>query len=50
MRFQKFSFGAIRIDDITHEHDVIIDGGQVRKRKKSHPRNSAATLDTRRCR
>jgi hypothetical protein len=34
MRFLKFSFGAIRIDDITHEHDVIIDGGQVRKRKK----------------
>jgi hypothetical protein len=34
MRFQKFSFGAIRIDGITHEHDVIIDRGQVRKRKK----------------
>ena len=34
MRFQKFPFGAIRIDGITHEHDVIIDRGQVRKRKK----------------
>ncbi len=34
MRFQKFSFGAIRIDGITHEHDVIIDRGQVRQRKK----------------
>jgi hypothetical protein len=34
MRFQKFSFGAIRIDGITHEHDVIIDRGRVRKRKK----------------
>ena len=34
MRFQKFSFGAIRIDGITHEHDVIIDRGQVHKRKK----------------
>ena len=28
MRFQKFSFGAIRIDGITHEHDVIIDRGK----------------------
>jgi hypothetical protein len=34
MRFQEFSFGAIRIDGITHEHDVIIDRGRVRKRKK----------------
>src|SRR5258706_9924577 len=34
MRFQKFSFGAIRIDGINHEHDVIIDRGRVRKRKK----------------
>ena len=34
MRFQDFSFGAIRIDDITHEHDVVIDRGTVRKRKK----------------
>jgi hypothetical protein len=34
MRFQKFSFGAIRIDGVTHEHDVIIDRGRVRKRKK----------------
>ena len=34
MRFQKFSFGSIRIDGITHEHDVVIDRGKVRKRKK----------------
>jgi len=34
MRFQDFSFGAIRIDGITHEHDVVIDRGTVRKRKK----------------
>src|SRR5687767_1427672 len=34
MRFRKFSFGAIRIDGTTHKHDVIIDRGQVRKRKK----------------
>jgi hypothetical protein len=34
MRFQKFSFGSIRIDGTTYEHDVVIDGGQIRKRKK----------------
>src|SRR5258708_30191932 len=34
MQFQDFSFGSIRIDGITHERDVVIDCGQVRKRKK----------------
>src|SRR5207245_5902410 len=34
MRFQKFSFGSIRIDGTTYKHDVVIDRGQVRKRKK----------------
>ena len=34
MRFEAFSFGSIRIDGITYEHDVVIDHGQVRKRKK----------------
>ena len=34
MRFEAFSFGSIRIDGITYEHDVLIDHGQVRKRKK----------------
>jgi hypothetical protein len=34
MRFDAFSFGAIRIDGVTYEYDVVIDRGQVRKRKK----------------
>jgi hypothetical protein len=34
MRFEGFSFGSIRIDGITYEHDVVIDHGEVRKRKK----------------
>ena len=34
MRFEKFSFGSIRIDGTTYEHDVVIDRGEVRKRKK----------------
>ena len=34
MRFDKFSFGSIRIDGSTYEHDVIIDRGKICKRKK----------------
>jgi hypothetical protein len=34
MRFDAFSFGSIQIDDITYDGDVIIDRGDVRKRKK----------------
>jgi hypothetical protein len=34
MRFESFSFGSIRIDGTTYEHDVVIDRGEVRKREK----------------
>ena len=34
MRFEAFTFGSIRIDGVTYEHDVVIDRGRVRKRKK----------------
>jgi hypothetical protein len=34
MHFDKFSFGSIRIDGSTYEHDVVIDRGEIRKRKK----------------
>ena len=34
IRFEAFSFGSIRIDGVTYERDVLIDRGQVRKRKK----------------
>jgi hypothetical protein len=34
MRFESFSFGSIRIDGVTYEHDVVIDRGKIRKRKK----------------
>jgi hypothetical protein len=34
MRFEQFSFGSIRIDGVTYEHDVVIDRGEVRKRRK----------------
>jgi hypothetical protein len=34
MRFGSFSFGSIRIDGVTCDYDVVIDGGEIRKRKK----------------
>ena len=34
MQFGSFSFGSIQIDGITHEHDVVIDHGEVSKREK----------------
>jgi hypothetical protein len=34
MRVEDFTFGSIRIDGVTYEHDVVIDRGQVSKRKK----------------
>src|SRR6266496_5154540 len=34
MRIERFTFGSIRIDGETHAHDVVIDHGRIRKRKK----------------
>lgn len=34
MRFEAFAFGSIQIDGVTYEHDVVIDRGEVLKRKK----------------
>lgn len=34
MRFDSFSFGSIQIDGTVYEHDIIIDRGEIRKRKK----------------
>jgi integrase len=39
MRFEQFPFGLIRIDGLTYEHDVVIDRGEVRKRKKNQRRH-----------
>jgi hypothetical protein len=33
MRFD-FAFGALRIDESTYKHDVVIDRGEIRDRKK----------------
>jgi len=34
MQFESFSFGSIIIDGTAYNHDVVIDRGRVRKRKK----------------
>jgi hypothetical protein len=34
MRIDRFTFGSIRVNDVTYDHDVVIAGGEVRKRKK----------------
>jgi len=38
MEFQQFSFGQIRIDGIEYGYDVVIDRGEVQKRKKKASR------------
>ena len=38
MHFDKFSFGTLRIDGSTYEQDVVIDCGEIRKRKKAPSR------------
>lgn len=35
MRFTDFSFGSLRVDGVTYDHDLIIDRGKIRKRKKA---------------
>jgi hypothetical protein len=34
VRLDNFRFGSIRVDGVTYENDLLIDRGQVRKRKK----------------
>jgi hypothetical protein len=34
MRFGSFRFGSIEVDGTTYEHDLVIDRGDVRRRKK----------------
>jgi hypothetical protein len=38
MRDTDYSFGSIRVDGATYDHDLIIDRGKIRKRKKAASR------------
>ena len=43
MRFGRFKFGSIQIDGVTYEHDVVIDRGSVRRRKKKPSKEFAGS-------
>ena len=34
MRFERYRFGSIEVDGTTFDHDLVIDHGEIRKRKK----------------
>jgi hypothetical protein len=38
MQFTGYSFGSVRVDGVTYDHDLIIDRGKIRKRKKAASR------------
>ncbi len=38
MRFSGYSFGSVRVDGVAYDHDLIIDRGKIRKRKKGPSR------------
>ena len=38
MRFSGYAFGSVRVDGVTYNHDLIIDRGKIRKRKKAASR------------
>jgi len=38
MRFTDYSFGSVRVDGVAYDHDLIIDCGKIRKRKKAASR------------
>jgi hypothetical protein len=44
MRFESFSFGSIRIDGVTYDHDVVIDRGKIHKRDKKPSRKFRETF------
>jgi len=39
VHIETFTFGSIRIDGKTYDHDVVLDRGTVRKRKKKASRS-----------
>jgi hypothetical protein len=38
VRFSGYSFGSVRVDGVRYDHDLIIDRGKIRKRKKGPSR------------
>ena len=44
MRFRHFEFGVLDIDGVTYEHDVVIDRGEIHRRKKKASRKFRETF------
>src|SRR3984893_9910649 len=44
MHFEAFTFGSIRIDGTTYEHDVVIDRGHIGKRRKKKSKKFRAAF------
>jgi hypothetical protein len=38
VRFTEYSFGSVRVDGVSYDHDLIIDRGKIRKRNKAASR------------
>ena len=43
MRFTDFSFGSMRVDGVTYDHDLVVDRGKIRKRIKSASKKFRST-------
>ena len=43
MQFAGYSFGSVRVNGVTYEHDLIIDHGTIRKRNKAASRKLRGT-------
>jgi hypothetical protein len=44
MRIDRFTFGSIRVDGVTYDHDVVIADDEVRKRKKKPSKSFRAAF------
>ena len=42
MRVSDYSFGSVRVDGVTYDHDLVIDRGKIRKRNKAASRKLRA--------
>ncbi len=38
LRFEDFSFGTIQVDGVAYDYDLVVDRGELRKRKKKASR------------
>ncbi len=44
MQFKHFEFGVIDIDGVTYEHDLVLDRGEIHRRKKKASRQFRETF------